>query len=98
MSATTFPAVPPFDSPTTAPTKTTTPTTTRTQYKPCSLFNPLNWWRQPTAEALTHKELLEARRSLLESQRLRDYYTKMEEYYSLRISRLNESMEIEHGR
>lgn len=89
MSATAAPA---FDTPAPA----TTPA--RTQYKPRSLFNPLNWWRQPTAEALAHKELLEARRSLLESQRLRDYYTKMEEYYSLRISRLNESMEIEHGR
>lgn len=89
MSAT---AVTAFDTPAPA----TTPA--RTQYKPRSLLNPLNWWRQPTAEALAHKELLEARRSLLESQRLRDYYTKMEEYYSLRISRLNESMEIEHGR
>lgn len=78
----------------TMPTATPTPTTQVPKMpKVPSQANPVNWFRKPTAETLAAIELAEAKRNLLESQRQRDYHTKMEEYYTLRISRIHESLQ-----
>lgn len=77
---------------TTTATPTTMPQVPKMPKAP-SQANPINWFRRPSAEALAAVELAEAKRNLLESQRQRDYHTKMEEYYTLRISRIHESLQ-----
>lgn len=45
-------------------------------------------FRKPSAEVLAQREYEDARRSLLECQRMRDYYENMANFQSVRISRL----------
>lgn len=45
-------------------------------------------FRKPSASELAIRELDDARRLLLESQRYRDYYTKMCEFHETRIRSL----------
>jgi hypothetical protein len=42
---------------------------------------------KPTAEELAQREHEESRRHLLEAQRMRDYYEKMVEFHTTRVSR-----------
>lgn len=44
--------------------------------------------RPPSAEVLAQRELESSRRGLLEAQRNRDFYSKMAEFYAVRIDRL----------
>lgn len=60
-----------------------------------------NWYdifvevfRKPSAEQLAYREYEDARRSLLECQRLREYYDNMVRFETQRIRRLREMLEI----
>lgn len=45
-------------------------------------------FRKPSAEVLAQREYEDARRSLLECQRMRDYYENMANFQSVRIQRV----------
>lgn len=45
-------------------------------------------FRKPSAESLAQREYEDARRNLLECQRLRDYYENMVNYNNQRLARL----------
>lgn len=45
-------------------------------------------FRKPSAEVLAQREYEDARRNLLECQRLRDYYENMANFQSVRIGRV----------
>ncbi len=59
----------------------------------------LDWvkemFRKPPAEKLACRELEEARRSLLQCQRMRDYYDNMCRFETKRIVRLREMLQID---
>jgi len=64
-------------------------------------FTNLNWYdwivelfSKPSAEKLAYREYEEARRSLLQSQRMRDYYDNMCRFETQRIKRLREMLEL----
>lgn len=48
----------------------------------------LELFRKPSAEVLAQRELDEDKRLLLETQRSKDYYSKLVEYYETRIRNL----------
>ena len=61
-----------------------------------------NWYdwivelfKQPDAEKLAYREYEEARRSLLQCQRMRDYYDNMVKFESQRIRRLRKMLHID---
>lgn len=45
-------------------------------------------FRKPTAEELAHREMQESSRSLLECQRMKDYYDNMVNFHTKRIASL----------
>jgi hypothetical protein len=47
-------------------------------------------FRKQSVELLAQKEYEDARRHLLECQRMRDYYEQMSAFYSTRISKLRD--------
>lgn len=49
-------------------------------------------FRKPSAEELAQRELDEAKRCLLESQRARDYHAKICEFYVTRINSLTKQL------
>lgn len=60
-----------------------------------------NWYdwiielfRKPQAEKLAYREYEEARRNLLQCQRMRDYYDNMVRFETQRIKRLREMLEV----
>jgi hypothetical protein len=64
-------------------------------------FTRENWYdwlvelfRKPQAEKLAYREYEEARRSLLQCQRMRDYYDNMCRFETKRIVRLREMLQI----
>lgn len=52
------------------------------------------FFRKPAAEKLAYREFEEARRSLLQCQRMRDYYDNMCRFETKRIVRLREMLQI----
>lgn len=48
----------------------------------------LELFRKPSAEMMAQQELEDARRSLLECQRMRDYYDNMTNFHTTRIGRV----------
>lgn len=54
----------------------------------------LEFFRKPQAEKLAYREYEEARRSLLQCQRMRDYYDNMCRFETKRIARLREMLQI----
>lgn len=46
-------------------------------------------FRKPSADVMAQRELEENQRELLNSQRNRDYYAKLAEFYEVRIKTLN---------
>lgn len=64
-------------------------------------FTTENWYdwlvemfRKPNAETLAYREYEEARRNLLQCQRMRDYYDNMVRFETQRIKRLREMLEV----
>ena len=53
----------------------------------------LEMFKKPNAETLAYREYEEARRSLLQCQRMRDYYDNMCRFETQRIKRLREILE-----
>ncbi len=49
-------------------------------------------FRKPDAEKLAYREYEEARRSLLQCQRMRDYYDNMVRFETQRIKRLRDML------
>jgi len=54
-------------------------------------------FKRPTPEKLGHRELEDARRNLLECQRLREYYENMCRFETQRIKRLRKMLDIEES-
>ncbi len=52
-------------------------------------------FQKPSAEKLAFREYEEARRNLLEYQRMRDYYENMCRYQTKRIVRLQETLKLD---
>jgi hypothetical protein len=50
-------------------------------------------FRKPPAQLLARRELEESRRSLLQAQRMRDYYAAMCTFEAKRIASLSESLQ-----
>ena len=55
----------------------------------------VEFFKQPDAEKLAYREYEEARRSLLQCQRMRDYYDNMVKFESQRIRRLRKMLHID---
>ena len=54
----------------------------------------IEMFRKPDAEKLAYREYEEARRSLLQCQRMRDYYDNMCRFETQRIKRLREMLDL----
>lgn len=54
-------------------------------------------FKKPDAEKLAYREYEEARRTLLQCQRMRDYYENMVKFESQRIRRLRKILQIDGG-
>lgn len=54
--------------------------------------NFLEHFHPPSAEELAQRELDDDKRSLLEAQRQRDYFTKMVEFYDMRVRTLTSQL------
>lgn len=52
-------------------------------------------FKRPSPEKLAFREYEEARRSLLQCQRMRDYYHNMVKFETQRIKRLRELLDVE---
>ena len=55
----------------------------------------LELFRKPRAEKLAYREYEESRRSLLQCQRMRDYYENMCRFETQRIKRLRKMLNLE---
>lgn len=66
---------------------------------PFTIENWYDWivemFRKPNAEKLAYREYEEARRSLLQCQRMRDYYDNMCRFETQRIRRLRKMLELD---
>lgn len=51
-------------------------------------------WRKPSADKLARREYEDARRNLLEFQRMREYYENMVKFETQRIRRLKDMLNI----
>lgn len=54
-------------------------------------------FKKPSPEKLCHRELEDARRNLLECQRLREYYENMVRFETKRIRRLRKMLDVEES-
>lgn len=54
-------------------------------------------FKKPSPEKLGHRELEDARRNLLECQRLREYYDNMVKFETQRIKRLRKMLEVDES-
>jgi hypothetical protein len=57
--------------------------------EPTMFDSVFKFFRKPTADEMAQNELEDSRRSLLECQRMKDYYDNMVNFHAKRISALN---------